>query len=72
MVLAAQVAVTPDGKPIGVPLPVAPVVVWVIAVKAVFTHKIGVLDAAVTVLTGITVIVPVAFTVPHTPVNGML
>ena len=33
MTLAAQVAVTPAGSPVGVPIPVAKVVVWVIAVK---------------------------------------
>ena len=35
IVLDAQVAVTPAGSPMAVPMPVAPVVVSVIAVKAV-------------------------------------
>jgi hypothetical protein len=35
-------------------------------------HNGGELDAAVTVLFGFTVIVPVAFTVLQPPVNGML
>ena len=70
--LVAQVAVTPAGNPEAVPIPVALVVVCVIAVKAVLIHKVGELDAAVTVLAGITVIVPEAFTAPHPPVNGML
>ena len=72
IVLVAHVAVTPVGKPVAAPIPVAPVVVCVIAVSAVLIHNIGVLDAAVTVLTGVTVIVPVAFTVPQPPDKGML
>ena len=50
----------------------APVVVCVIFVKAVLIHKVGDDEAAETVLSGVTVIVPVAFTVPQPPVNGML
>ena len=72
IVLVAHVAVTPVGKPVAVPIPVAPVVVCVIAVSAVLIHNVGVLDAAVTVLAGVTVIVPVAFMVPQPPVTGML
>ena len=72
MVLLAQAAVTPVGKPVAVPMPVAPVVVWVIAVNAVFIHKVGVLEAAPAVLLGVTVIVPVALILPQPPVNGML
>ena len=72
IVLAAHAAVTPAGKPVAVPIPVAPVVVCVIAVNAVLIHNVGVLDAALTVFAGVTVIVPVAVTVPHPPVNGML
>ena len=70
--LLAQAAVTPVGKPVAVPIPVAPVVVWVIAVSAVLIHTVEVLEAAVTDLFGVTVIVPVAFTVPQPPDNGML
>ena len=65
-------AVTPAGKPIGAPIPVAPVVVKVIGVNTVFIHIGEVLGAAVTVLFGFTVIVPVAFTKPQPPVNGIL
>ena len=72
IVLLAQAAVTPAGKPVAVPMPVAPVVVCVILVKAVLIHKVGVLDAAPAVLFAVTVIVPVAFTVPQPPVKGML
>ena len=53
-------------------IPVAPVVVWVIGVIAVFTHTVGLELGAEAVLFGLTTIVPVAFTVPHPPVNGML
>jgi hypothetical protein len=72
MVLLAQTAVTPGGKPVEVPIPVAPVVLWVISVRAVLIHKVGVDEAAATVLSAFTVIIPVAFTDPHPPVNGML
>jgi hypothetical protein len=71
MVLASQAAVTPAGNPAGAPIPVAPVVVWVMGVSAVLIHNVGVEEGAPTVLTGVTVIVPVAFTAPHPPVSGM-
>ena len=71
MVLLAHAAVTPAGNPVAVPIPVAPVVVWVIAVNGVLMHNVGVEEAAVTVLFALTVIVPVALTVPHPPVNGI-
>jgi len=38
----------------------------------VLTQSAGVEEAALTVLLVMTVIVPVAFAVPHPPVNGML
>jgi hypothetical protein len=71
-VLDDHAAVTPAGKPTATPTPVAPVVVWVIFISATLTHKVGVVDAAVAVLAGVTVIVPVAFTLPQPPVNGIL
>ena len=71
MVFAAQAAVTPAGKPVAEPMPVAPVVVCVIAVNAVLIHKVGEDEAAPAVLSGVTIIVPVAFTVPQPPVKGM-
>ncbi len=40
--------------------------------KAVFIQTVGVEDAAETVLFGVTFIVPVALTLPHPPVKGML
>ncbi len=72
IMLFNQAAVTPVGKPVAVPIPVAPVVVCVIAVNAVLIHIVGVEVAAVTVLIGVTLIVPVAFNVPQPPVNGIL
>jgi hypothetical protein len=72
IVLAAQAAVTPAGKPVAVPIPVAPVVVCVIGVSAVLIHNVGIEDAAPTVLAAVTVIVPVALTVPQPPVNGIV
>ena len=66
-----QTAVTPDGKPVAVPIPVAPVVEWVMFVSTVFIHKVGLELAALTVLSGVTVIVPVALTEPYPPVNGI-
>jgi len=69
MVFDAHDAVIPAGNPVAVPMPVAPVVVCVMAVSAVLIQSVGVEDAAVTVLFGVTVMVPVAVTVPHPPVN---
>ena len=72
MVFDAKAAVTPAGNPIGVPIPVAPVVAWVILVKGVLIHNVGVDEGAAAVLFGVTVIVPVAFALPQPPVKGML
>ena len=72
MVLAAQAAVTPAGSPVAVPIPVAPVVVWIIEGNAVLMQRAGVEEADPAVLSGVTVMVPEAFTVPHPPVNGMI
>ena len=77
IVLLAHAALTPAGRPFApdTPLllmPVAPVVAIVMLVKAVLIHKVGVLDGAAAVLLGVTVMVPVAFTLPQPPVNGML
>ena len=71
IVLAAQAAVTPAGSPVAVPIPVAPVVVCVIAVRAVLTQSVGEEEAVLVVISGVTVMVPEAFTVPHPPVSGM-
>ena len=50
MVLPAQDALTPEGNPVAAPMPVAPVVVWLMFVITVLTHKIGVEDGGLTVL----------------------
>ena len=42
IVFDAQLADTPAGSPMGVPMPVAPVVVCVIAVSTVLMHNVGV------------------------------
>ena len=74
MVLPEKEAVTPAGNPLAVPIPVAPVVVWVIeGVRAVLIQTVEEAgEGALTVLAVVTIIVPVAFTVPHPPVNGMV
>jgi hypothetical protein len=41
-------------------------------VSTVLIHNVGVVEAAPAVLAGVTVIVPVAFTLPQPPVNGIL
>ena len=72
IVFPAQAAVNPVGNPVAVPIPVAPVVVWVIFVNPVLIHNVGVDDAAPAVFAAVTVIVPVALTVPQPPVNGIV
>ena len=73
IVLLAQAAEIPVGNPVAVPMPVALVVVCVIFVKAVLTVSVGVDDAAPAEQAGValTVILPVAFTLPHPPVRGI-
>ena len=58
--LDVQPAVTPEGNPVAVPMPVAPVVAWVIFVIAVLTQGVGDDDAAPAVFVGVTVTVLVA------------
>jgi hypothetical protein len=72
MELLPKLADTPAGSPVGVPMPVAPVVVCVIAVKAELIQRVGALEAMPTVLASVTVMVPVALTVPHPPVRGIV
>lgn len=69
---AVQLAVTPSGSPVLIPIPVAPVVVWVISVIRVLMHRVGVEEAAVTVLFGVTIMVPVALMLPQPPVKGIV
>jgi hypothetical protein len=56
--LADQEAVTPEGKPDAVPMPVARVVECVIFVNVVFTANVGLEDPVLTVLStqGVTVV----------------
>ena len=67
-----QLAVTPPGKPLAEPIPIAPVVAIVILVNEVFIHSVGEEDGVPAVLSGVTVIVPVALTVPQPPESGMV
>jgi hypothetical protein len=54
--LPAHAAVTPDGNPVGVPIPVAPVVPMVIfGESAVLMHSTGLDDGVPAVLLGLTV-----------------
>ncbi len=71
IVLEAHAAVTPAGKAVAVPIPVAPVVLWVMAVKGVLIHKVGLELAAPTLLFADTTMVPVALTLPQPPVKGI-
>ena len=73
--LAAHDPLTPVGRPVTV-TPVAPVVLYVMLVIAVLIHLACELvppaEVKVIVLSGVTVIVPVALTAPQPPVRGML
>ena len=71
MVFDAQVALTPLGKPAATPMPVAPVVVCVIFVRAVLIQSVGEDEATPTVFGLVTIIVPVALTLPQPPVSGI-
>ena len=72
IIFPAHAAVTPGGKLVAAPIPVAPVVVCVIEGKAVLIHTVWLLVVEVTVLLGFTIILPVALTEPQPPVKGML
>ena len=67
---AEYVPLTPEGNPLNV-APVAPVEVYVILAIGEFRQTVWVLlaDVRVMVLTGLTVMVPIAVTVPHPPVR---
>ena len=71
IVFEAHAAVIPAGNPVADPIPVAPVVVWVISVKAVLIHTLGLELAALAVLSADTFMVPVALTLAQPPVNGI-
>ena len=67
----APLITRPEGNAENVP-PVAPVVVNVIGVRAVLIQSVGEAEAALTVLFGVTVMLPVALTFPQPPVRGMV
>ena len=54
IVFDAQDAVTPAGRPVAAPIPVAPVVVCVTAGRTVLMHIAGLEEAAPTVFVGVT------------------
>ena len=54
---AAQAALTPAGRPVAAPTPVALVVLWVMLVKAVLMQSVGVEEAALAVFIAVTVTV---------------
>ena len=60
IVLDAQAAVTPDGRPVAAPIPVAPVVAMVTLALSMNTQSVGFDEAVPVVFAGVTVIVPVA------------
>jgi hypothetical protein len=70
--LADQVPVTPEGRPVNV-APVAPMVLYVMAVSDELTHKDCVVEAApdvrVIALSGLTVSNPTTDVVPQPPVS---
>ena len=77
IVLLAKLADTPVGKPLApatplLVMPDVPVVVWVIFESGVLMQSVGEDDAALAVLFAVTVMVPMAFTLPQPPVSGML
>jgi predicted signal transduction protein with EAL and GGDEF domain len=72
IVSADHLAVTPAGKPVTVPIPVAFVVVCLISVIIELTHKTGDEDAELTVFVGEMIKLPIAFTLPQPPINGIV
>jgi hypothetical protein len=67
-----QDATTPSGKPVENPIPTALVTVCLISVSELLIQSVGVDEAALTVIEGLTTMVPVAFTVSQPPVSGIL
>ena len=68
IVLDNHDALTPNGSPDAVLIPVAPVVVCVIGVKSVLIQRVGKEEGAVTVLFEFTVMLRVADTFAQPPV----
>ena len=70
MVFNAHAAVTPEGKFVAVPMPVAPVVAIVIfGDNSVLIHNVGDEEGVPAVLFGVTVMVPLAVMTPQPPVK---
>ena len=72
IVLAAHVAVTPDGKPVAVPIPVAPVVICVIGIKKELIHRVWKFEGVATEFKGNIVTVVVVWEEAQSPLGGML
>ena len=72
MVLLAKAGVTPAGKPVAIPIPVAPVVACVIFGIAELMHIVGEDDAAPTVFAAVTVIDPAVLSVHEPTVNRII
>jgi len=73
IVLLFQVAFTPVGNPVMVPMQVAPVVAMVMdGVSGVLIQSVGLAEGAAAVFVATTVIVPVALMFPQPPDNGMV
>ena len=72
IVFATQLAESPGGNPVAVPIPVAPVVVCVIGEIEEKIQTDCVPDATLALFTAFTVIVPLAFTAPQPPANGIV
>lgn len=68
IVLEAQAAVTPAGRPVAVPIPVAPVVVCVMLVNAVLIQSVGVEEDVLEVLVEVTDTDIVLLELGHPPV----
>jgi len=63
IVFANHAAVTPAGKPVAVPIPVAPVVAWVILVNAVLIQSVGLELAVAAVFAAVTIPLATTFCV---------
>ena len=71
MVSNAQFAVTPEGSPDAVPIPVAPEVAILTFTRGKSIHCRSVEGTSVNVLTKVTVILPLALRVSQPPVRGI-
>ncbi len=71
IVSASHEVDTPGGSPVEVPVPVAPATTCFIGVIELLTHNLGE-DDVIVIMLFVTVIVPVAFTVPQPPLSGIV